>query len=115
MRETFVEKIAWRRNGVRGQFVGRLRAGDEGIRLTGRDPASGVQLALSIPPDEVERVRVSSTGDELLAGEPCVVLELAGSRAIFLREMGAGPLHAHLLARSLDALTHASPVFVQGG
>ena len=115
MRETLVEKIVWRRNGVRGQFVGRLRAGDEGIRLTGRDPVSGVQVALSIPPDEVERVRVSATGDELLAGEPCAVLELAGSQAIFLREMGAGPLRVHVLARSLDALTHASPVLVQGG
>jgi hypothetical protein len=115
MKEILVEKIAWRRNGVREQFVGRLRAAGEGIRLAGRDPVSGVQVALSIPPDELERVRVSSTGDELLAGEPCVVLELAGSQAIFLREVGAGPLRVHVLARSLDAMTHASPVLVQGG
>lgn len=110
-----MEKIAWYRSGVRGQFVGRLRAGDEGIRLAGRDPASGVRVALSIPRDEVERVRVSSSCDELFAGEPCVVLELADSEAIFLHDMGAGPLRVHALARSLDALTHGSPVLVQGG
>jgi hypothetical protein len=115
MRETVEEKVAWRRHGRREQFVGLLRAGDEGIRLVGRDPASGVQVGLSIPPDEVERVRVSSTDDELLAGEPCVVLELAGSRAISVRELGARPLRVHLLARSLDALAQASPTLVRGG
>jgi hypothetical protein len=115
MRETFAERIAWCRHGVRRHFVGTLRADREGIRLTGRDPASGVDVALSIPLIEVERVRVSETDDECLAGERCVVLELAGSDSIFLREVGVGPLHVHLLARRLGASTHASPVLAQGG
>ncbi len=115
MRETLVEKIAWGRKGVRGHFVGRLRAGDEGIRLVGRDPANGVRVALSIPPDEVAGVHVSATDDELLAGEPCVVLELAGSQAIFLRDVGPSPLRVPVLARSLGALMRAPSPLVQGG
>ncbi len=115
MRETLAEKIAWCRNGVRTYFVGALRAGDEGIHLTGRDPSSGIDLALSIPLAEVERVRVSSSGDELLAGEPCVVLELTESEPIFLRQVGVGPLQVHVLARRLGALTQAPPLLAQGG
>jgi hypothetical protein len=115
MRETLAEKIAWRRQGIPRQYVGTLAAGDEGIRLTGRDPVSGVDVALSIPLSEVEDVHVAGPGDELLAGERCVVLELAESEAIFLREVGVGPLHVHVLARSLGALTHARPVLAQGG
>ena len=114
MRRTLAEKIAWRRNGVRRHYVGTLSAGDEGIRLTGRDPVSGVEVALSIPLSEIEDVRVAGPGDELLAGERCVVLELAESEAIFLREVGVGPLHILVLARSLGALTHA-PLLAQGG
>jgi hypothetical protein len=114
MRETLVKKVAWHRNGVPRNFVGSLRAGDEGIRLSGRDPASGVAVALSIPPDEVGRVRVSASGEEV-AGEPCVVLELAESEAIFLREVGVGPNQVTLLARRLGALARASTPLVLGG
>jgi hypothetical protein len=115
MRETLANKIAWRRSGVRRHYIGRLDAGDEGIRLTGCDPVSGVEVALSIPLSEIEDVRVAGPGDELLAGERCVVLELAESEPIVLREVGVGPLHAHVLARSLCALTHARPLLAQGG
>jgi hypothetical protein len=115
MRETFAERIAWRRHGVRRHFVGTLHTDDDGIRLTGRDPASGLDVALSIPLAEIDHVRVSETGDELLAGEPCVVLELAGSDAIFVREVGVGPLHVHLLARRLAALIPAPHLLAQGG
>lgn len=106
MKDFLAEKIAWRRRGVRRHYVGTLRASEGGIRLTGRDPASGVEVALSIPLAELERVHVSGPGDELLAGERCVVLELAESEAIFLREVGVGPLHVHVLARRLASLTH---------
>jgi hypothetical protein len=115
MRETLAEKVAWCRYGVHTYFVGALRAGDEGIRLTGRDPASGIDLALSIPLAEVERVRVSSFRHELVAGEPCVVLELADSESIFIRQVGVGPLQAHVLARRLGALTQAPSLLAQGG
>jgi hypothetical protein len=115
MKETLAQKVAWRRQGVRNPYVGTLSAGDEGIQLTGRDPVSGVDVTLSIPLTEVEDVRVTGPGDELLAGERCVVLELAESEAIFVREVGVGPLHVHVLARSLGALAHARPVLAQGG
>jgi hypothetical protein len=116
MRESLVEKIAWRRRGVRRPYVGTLQAGAEGIRLSGRDPVSGVEVVLSIPLTEVDTVRVAGPRDELFAGERCVVLELAESEAIYLREVGEGPLHVHVLARTLGALTHASRLaLVQGG
>jgi hypothetical protein len=114
MMKTLIEKIAWCRHGVRTYFVGALRACDEGIRLTGRDTSSGIDVSLSIPLAEVERVRVSAS-DELLAGEPCVVLDLAGSEPIFLRQIGVSPLHVDLLARRLGALTNAPSLLAQGG
>jgi hypothetical protein len=115
MGKPLAEKIAWRRQGVRRHYVGTLTAGSEGIRLTGSDPVSGVEVVLSIPLSELENVRVARPDEELLAGERCVVLELAESEPIFLREVGTGPLHVHVLARSLGALTHAPPLLAQGG
>jgi hypothetical protein len=116
MRDSIMEKVAWRRRGVRRPYVGTLAADEGGIRLSGRDPVSGVEVALSIPLTEVVDVHVAGPGEELLAGERCVVLHLAESEAIFLREVGEGPLHIHVLARTLGALTHASaPLLVQGG
>ena len=115
MEKTFAEKIAWRRHGVRRHYLGTLVAGTEGIRLTGSDPVSGVEVVLSIPLTEIEDVRVAGPGDELLAGERCVVLELAESDPIYLRDVGTGPLHVHVLARSLGALTHSPPLLAQGG
>jgi hypothetical protein len=115
MTEGLAEKIAWRRRGVRRPYVGTL-AVDGGITLSGRDPVSGVEVVLSIPLAEVNEVRLAGPGDELLAGERCVVLDLADSEAILLREVGEGPLHIHVLARTLGALTHASrPAVAQGG
>jgi hypothetical protein len=115
MRRSLAERIVWRREGVRHHYVGTLSAGEEGIRLIGRDAVVGVDVALSIPLCEIEDVRVAGPGDELLAGERCVVLELAGSEAIFLREVGAGPLHVHVLARSLGALIRAPQLLARGG
>jgi hypothetical protein len=111
---TLIEKIAWSRRGVHNDFVGSLRAGDDGIRLTGRDPRSGLDVALSIPPEEVERVRVASADHEL-AGDLYVVVELAGAEPILLRRVGAGPVQAEVLARKLGALLHLPRLLVQGG
>jgi hypothetical protein len=112
--DTLIEKIAWSRRGVHNDFVGSLRAGDEGILLTGRDPRSGLDVALSIPPEEVERVRVASADHEL-AGDLYVVVELAGAEPILLRRVGAGPVQAEVLARKLGALLHLPRLLVQGG
>ena len=115
MEKTLAEKIAWRRHGVRRHYIGTLVASSDGICLTGSDPVSGVEVVLSIPLTEIENVRVAGPGDELLAGERCVVLELAESESIYLRDVGTGPLHIHVLARSLGALTQARPLVAQGG
>jgi hypothetical protein len=115
MSHNLAARIVWRRQGVRPHYVGTLSSGDEGIRLTGRDAAVGVEVALSIPLCEIHDVRLGGPDEELLVGERCVVLELEGSEAIFLRELGAGPFQAHVLARSLGALIRAPQLLAQGG
>jgi hypothetical protein len=104
MAETLVNRIAWRRRGRRRDYVGTLAAGESSIRLTGRDRAGGADVVLTIPLAEVEGAHVSRTQDEALEGERTVVLELAESDPILMRELGAGPLHVHALARRLAAM-----------
>ena len=111
--EALVDKISWRRRSARNAFVGSLRADDEGIRLTGRDPESGIDVALSIPPAEVASVHVAAAAGEP-PGDVYVVLELGDAEPILLRQVGAEPLRAQLLARKLGSL--AQPQLVpQGG
>jgi hypothetical protein len=108
--DTLIEKIAWHRRGIRTDFVGSLRAGYDGIRLTGRDPQTGLDLTLSIPPAEVEEVHVSSANGDLQ-----VVVELVDGEPIILHTAGARPFQAQLLARKLDALLQPPQLLVQGG
>jgi hypothetical protein len=115
MREQLVENIAWQRQGARASLLGALRAGDDGIRLSGRDPASGLEVNLSIPWPELAGVRVSETGDEFPGSERCLVLELARSKAILLRELGARPLGLPVLARRLGGLIDAKPSSKEDG
>ena len=112
--DTLVEKVAWRRRGVRNDFVGSLRAGNDGIRLNGRDPQSGIDVALSIPSPEVERVHVEHANGDL-DGDLYVVLELTEAEPIFLRQVGVGPLHARLLARRLGRLLRPPRLLALGG
>jgi hypothetical protein len=114
METTLAERIAWRRQGVRRHYLGTVEGGEDGIRLAGSDPVTGVEVMLSIPLSEIEDVHVAAPGEEL-AGERCVVLELVDSEPILLREVGTGPLHVHVLARALAALTQAPPLVAQGG
>jgi hypothetical protein len=112
--DTLSERIVWSRRGALCDFVGSLRAGDDGIRLTGRDPRSGLAVALSIPPGEVEQVHVApADGDP--GGDTNVVVELAGAEPILLRRLGAGPIQAEMLARKLGALFQPPPMLVRGG
>ncbi len=113
MKEPLARKITWRRRGVRRAYVGTIAAGPDGIYLTGRDPLNGIEVSLSIPLDEIERVDVGD--DEFLAGARSVVIELGESQAIFLSEPGRGPANVHLLARHLGALWRRPAVLVQGG
>lgn len=96
------EQIAWRRAGGSRERLGSLLVGETTLRLGGRDPESGLEVALSIPLAEIEDVRLSRAGAETVRGEDAVVLDLAGSRAICLRELGAAGQDR--LARRLRAL-----------
>lgn len=107
-------KIAWRRGGG-ATYVGSISRGPEAIRLTGRDAILGIDVALSVPIDEIEHVGVSAPAESSAAADPCVIVDLTGSEAIYLRPLGSGPLHVHLLARALAALTDAPAVPAQGG
>jgi len=101
MEELSVNRVIWRRRGVSRHYIGSLYASPLGIRLTGRDPATGIAVTLSIPSGEVERVRVGETPDEEVAGEPGVVVELAESAPILLREIGLAVGHVCGLSRRL--------------
>ena len=117
MSETGAPKIAWRR-GTRGPlYVGEVSRTAETVRLTGRDPILGIDVALSIPLEGIAYVGVttpepvSGSGD---AGGPFVVLDLPGSEPIHLRPLGGSSLDVRLLARSLG-LTPAPELLAQGG
>ncbi len=115
MSETDGRKIAWRR-GERGPtYVGAVSRGDDTIRLTGRDPILGIDVALSIPVTEIDYVGVAETGAGSVDGGPFVVLDLAGSEPIHLRPVGVTSLDVHLLARTLGSVTTAPTVLAQGG
>jgi hypothetical protein len=109
--DTLVEKISWHRRGVRSDFVGSLRATGDAIRLTGRDPQSGLDVMLSIPSLELSSVHISSSNG---IGDPYVVLELEHAQPNFLRQVGDGSLHAQVLARKLGAVLPPR-LLTQGG
>jgi hypothetical protein len=83
-------------------YVGALEDDDGSLRLSGRDPETGIEVGLRIPYQEIACVRLSGEPDSA-SGEPCVVLELAGSPAICLHEVGGTRPRLVGLANSLEA------------
>jgi hypothetical protein len=108
MNELLAERIAWRRKGVEHHYVGALTARGDGIVLTGREPATGIEVVLTIPFSEVEDVHLSSGEQESLVGESAVVVELAESAPILVREIGLGRLLPRALALRLGELVTAA-------
>ena len=104
MRTLRTDNIAWLRLNGPYHYVGSLTASGRQVRLVGRDSFTGIEVALSIPFGEIEEVHTSSSPDELLTGERCIVLELADSKAICLREAGAEPGRTAWLAGRLNTL-----------
>ncbi len=104
MNKVLAQRVAWRRRNVPHHYVGTLSLSDGGIRLVGREPATGIELALSIPFDEIEDVRASGSADEAVVGERAVVIDLAGSESILLREIGVGQPRPGELATRLASL-----------
>jgi hypothetical protein len=103
------QKGAWRRENAKHHYTGSISASPDGLRLAGRDQVTGIQVTLSIPSAEIGGVRLSSSWEEQLVGERCVVLELYESTPILLRPVGA---HADpvTLASRIAALVHPSAV-----
>ena len=91
MSAVFAQRVAWRRRHVRHHYVGTLTESADAIRLEGREPCTRIDVELSIPFEEIERVRVAESADESVVGERAVVLELVGSDDILLREIGLEP------------------------
>jgi hypothetical protein len=89
MDEQLVDRIAWRRRSRRQQYLGRLLLLPDRLRLVGRDAEWGIDVALSIPFGEIEAVRAAASATESVLGEAGIVVELAGSEPIFLRELGS--------------------------
>lgn len=104
MSEAVATRVAWRRRHTPHHYVGTLATTDAGFRLDGREPATGIELSLSIPFSEIEEVRASDGSVDLLAGEPAVVLQLAGSEPVLVGEVGQRPQKAQELARKLGRL-----------
>jgi hypothetical protein len=97
MNATLAEYIAWRRRNVRHQYVGRLEAVSDRIRFVGRAPELGIDVALSIPLEQIEGVRYAESSAEQVLGERGVVLELTGTEPIYVRELGQSTNPARLL------------------
>jgi hypothetical protein len=116
MSKTNGPEIAWRRGDSGATYVGAVSRGTDTIRLTGRDPILGIDVALSIPIDQIEYVGVADPAPGSGGGDgPFVLLDVPKSEPIYVRPVGATSLHVQLLARALGALTPAPTVLAQGG
>jgi hypothetical protein len=101
MNEVLADHVAWRRKSIRHQYVGRLEALGDRIRLIGRVPELGIDVALSIPFEQITRIRAGHGAGEGIFGARGIVLELGSAEPIFLRELGDGTGPTRLL-RLLD-------------
>jgi hypothetical protein len=88
MNKTLANHVAWRRKNIRHLYVGRLEAMSDRLRFIGRAPELGIDLALSIPFEQIERARLANGDGERVLGERGIVLELVGAEPVFLREFG---------------------------
>jgi hypothetical protein len=114
MSETRSAKIAWRRGRHGPIYVGAVSRSTDTIRLTGRDPILGIDVALSIPVEEIEDIGVEEVAAGSNGGGAFVVLDLAESEPILLRPVGGSSLDVHLLARTIG-LIPTSALLAQGG
>jgi hypothetical protein len=106
------KKVHWSRRGGRAEYVGILRGGDEGIRLSGRDARSAVDVAVFVPWRLVANIYRCSHGPS--PDDVSVVVELWDAAPLVIRELGAGSHDPIVLTRKLTKLWHAR-LPVQGG
>jgi hypothetical protein len=79
------EPVVWRRRSVSSPYVGDVAVSSAALRFFGREPATGLEVSLTIPFKEITRVRPSRSSSEELGGQPSVVLELVKADAVCLR------------------------------
>jgi hypothetical protein len=96
-----LRRVAWRRRHAHQHYAGYLTLTDDTIRLSGRESATGIDVALSIPHQAINSVRIGTTADDQLAGEPAVVLEVADGAPILIRPIDTGRFEIDALARRL--------------
>jgi hypothetical protein len=94
-------RVAWRRQHAQRHYVGYVTVTDDTVRLAGREQATGIDVALSIPHTAVRRVRVAKNGSEEVVGERSVVLELSDDEPIYVRPLDTGSLDLDSFARKL--------------
>jgi hypothetical protein len=92
-------RVAWRRQHAQRHYVGYVTVTENGVRLAGREEATGIDVSLSIPHTAIRDVRVGSTSAEKVDGELTVVLELRDDEPIYVRPLGDGPLDLDGFAR----------------
>jgi hypothetical protein len=101
-----LSKAAWWRKSATHHYTGPVSGSHEGLRLAGRDVVTGIEVTLVIPAKEIEQVRVSETRDERVVGERCVVLQLAHSIPIVVRQLGCERIDSDGLATAIETLLH---------
>ena len=62
MNETVASRVAWHRRGPGPTYVGAVSRGPEAVRLSGRDPQSGIDVSLTIPSGQVAISNTRETG-----------------------------------------------------
>ena len=98
-------RVAWKRHYALQHYVGYVTVTDDTIRLAGREHATGIDAALTIPYTAITAVRVADAADEEVVGAASVVLELRGDDSICVRPVDAGELDLDAFARRLLPLT----------
>jgi hypothetical protein len=96
-------RVAWRREHAARHYLGYVTVTEDAVRLKGREQASGIDVALTIPRTAIRGIRVASNPAESVVGEPCVVLELGNDEPIYVRPVDSLPLALPAFARRLSS------------
>jgi hypothetical protein len=97
-------RVAWRRKHALRHYVGYVTVTEDGVRLAGHEQATGIDIALTIPYDAIQKVRLGRIAAEEVVGECSVVLELHEDEPIFVRPLCTGPLDLDGFARKLRSV-----------